>query len=487
MNNSFDKKDNTKWDIFAEIKPDVSCYDCRHIFNDLLASKAKILLVGEVQSGKTREIISIIDNSLNNPKYKFDIIIIFGGTNIKLNIQTEDRITNDDKFKNNSNIIFKNFSQQYYQKEGEGKTVVYIGPKINFELENIHSVLHNISNLTDKKVLIIDDESDYGSINTAEYKNPKKYASIINELYDVIKNNGSGFIGVTATPYANILNKKSKTYSKVFSFPNKKIYGYTGIEFFNKLPNFYIDIDKQKDIVSSMGGIRDEEGKKLYFVLCVYFINIIIKKNIKLNTKLSINKGDLLINSDYSINKHYDIQKDIINILEEWSKSMYTFVNYLNNVSKKLSKNIEITQADVIHILSNISVITLNSKTDSSNKSNYNIYIGGVFLSRGITYEHLILEYIDNFPKNYISADTLLQMCRWFGYREHLALYPYMNVVTTNRGIEAMKEIEVLNGIFFDVQKWSKGTSFTTSELQNKLNEIEKEFTTIKGCADGKR
>lgn len=91
---------------------------------------------------------------------------------------------------------------------------------------------------------------------------------------------------------------------------------------------------------------------------------------------------------------------------------MYTFVNYLNNVSKKLSKNIEITQADVIHILSNISVITLNSKTDSSNKSNYNIYIGGVFLSRGITYEHLILEYIDNFPKNYISADTLLQMCR---------------------------------------------------------------------------
>lgn len=317
MTNSFDKKDKTKWDIFAEIKPDVSCYDCRHIFNDLLASKSKILLVGEVQSGKTREIISIIDNSLNNPKYKFDIIIIFGGTNIKLNIQTEDRITNDDKFKNNSNLIFKNFSQQYYQKEGEGKTVVYIGPKINFELENIHSVLHNISNLTDKKVLIIDDESDYGSINTAEYRNPKKYASIINDLYDVIKNNGSGFIGVTATPYANILNKKSKTYSKVFSFPNKKIYGYTGIEFFNKLPNFYIDIDKQKDMVSSMGGIRDEEGKKLYFVLCVYFINIIIKKNIKLNTKLSIDKGDLLINSDYSINKHYDIQKDIINILEE--------------------------------------------------------------------------------------------------------------------------------------------------------------------------
>lgn len=487
MINSFDKNGKKTWDTFVKIKPDETNYDSSHIFDDLIKEKSKILLVGEVQSGKTWEIINIINSSLNNKKYKFDIIVIFGGTNIKLNEQTEDRIINDDLFKNNDNIVFKNFNKQYIQKEGDGKTIVYIGPKIKSELENIHSVLHNITNLKDKKVLIIDDESDYGSINTSDSKTPKKYSSIINDLYEVIKNNGSGFIGVTATPYANIMNKKSKTYKKVFSFPNKTEKGYTGIRFFNQLRDFYIDIDKQNDILSSMGGIRDKEGKELSFILCVYFINILIKKNIKLDTRLSLNKGDLLINSDYSINKHCDIKKCVSNILDEWQKSMYTFVEHLNSVSKKLNKNIEIKHADVMHILNNISIIPLNSKTDKLPKTDYNIYIGGVFLSRGITYEHLILEYIDNFPKNSISADVLLQMCRWFGYREHLEQYPYINVITTNKGIEAMKEIEILNSIFFDPHKWTNGTSFAIAELQNKLNDIEKEFITIKGCSDAKR
>lgn len=487
MTNSSNKNNKESWDTFVEIKQDTTSYNCSNIFDYLLENKAKILLVGEVQSGKTREIINIIDTSLKNKKYKFDIIILFGGTNIKLNKQTEDRIIKDDKFKNNTHIIFKNFSKQYYEKEGDGKTVVYIGSKINSELERIHSVLHSIPNLIDKKILIIDDESDYGSINTSDYHNPKKYAAIINDLYESVRNNGSGFIGVTATPYANILNKKSITYKKVFSLPNKKSFGYTGISFFNKLSNFYIDIEKQDNILSSLGGIRNDDGKKLYFVLCVYFINILIKKSISENTNLSKEKADLLINYDYSIDMHNDIKSIIEGILEEWSKSMFTFLDYLNNIAKKMNKNIEIKREDIIHILKNISVTPLNSTTDSSGKSNYNILIGGVFLSRGITYEHLVLEYIDNFPKSLISADTLLQMCRWFGYRELLEQYPYINVITTTRCIDAMQEIEVLNNIFFNFEKWSNGMSFMISELQNKLNDIEKGFITIKGCADGKR
>lgn len=42
------------------------------------------------------------------------------------------------------------------------------------------------------------------------------------------------------------------------------------------------------------------------------------------------------------------------------------------------------------------------------------IAIGGLVLSRGLTLEGLMVSY---YSRNAGAYDTLLQMCRWFGYR----------------------------------------------------------------------
>ena len=42
------------------------------------------------------------------------------------------------------------------------------------------------------------------------------------------------------------------------------------------------------------------------------------------------------------------------------------------------------------------------------------IAIGGMVLSRGLTLEGLMISY---YSRNAGAYDTLLQMCRWFGYR----------------------------------------------------------------------
>ena len=42
------------------------------------------------------------------------------------------------------------------------------------------------------------------------------------------------------------------------------------------------------------------------------------------------------------------------------------------------------------------------------------IAIGGMVLSRGLTLEGLMTSY---YSRNAATYDTLLQMCRWFGYR----------------------------------------------------------------------
>ena len=101
-------------------------------------------------------------------------------------------------------------------------------------------------------------------------------------------------------------------------------------------------------------------------------------------------------------------------------------ISALRDVWESEYSNVETDWTTVQSLLkeaaSPISVVTINSKSsgslnysDSSRNGLNVIAVGGFSLSRGLTLEGLVVSY---FLRNSMMYDTLMQMGRWFGYRQ---------------------------------------------------------------------
>jgi CO dehydrogenase/acetyl-CoA synthase delta subunit len=79
---------------------------------------------------------------------------------------------------------------------------------------------------------------------------------------------------------------------------------------------------------------------------------------------------------------------------------------------KKLSIDKDKFNEFVKKYTSEIEVIVLNSENQEIGNKTYKIIIGGHLLSRGNTFENLMVELFLNSPNEIINVDTLLQRCR---------------------------------------------------------------------------
>jgi hypothetical protein len=173
------------------------------------------LCIGQVQSGKTRKILEIIKIAI---ELKYNYIILFGGNTNSLLNQTQERLE-----KELSEFIYSEKLQigtaKNYQKSFNKNIPLLFNIIKNAKaIDNLRKNIFDDINLEDKKILIIDDESDFGSINTGKSGNNSSalYASIektFNRFYN------PKLLKVTATPYGNILNSNSMSLKikKIFS------------------------------------------------------------------------------------------------------------------------------------------------------------------------------------------------------------------------------------------------------------------------------
>ena len=69
------------------------------------------------------------------------------------------------------------------------------------------------------------------------------------------------------------------------------------------------------------------------------------------------------------------------------------------------------------------------------------------------------------------TADTLLQRCRWFGYRKKDDRYKNMIIVINKKIMETLKEVN-------EVVKFIKNSQFkySISDIRRKLKEFQKNF-----------
>lgn len=236
---------------------------CHWILNHLLDDtrnygEVKGLVTGSVQSGKTANMEGLISMAAD---YDWNFFIILSGTIDNLRKQTRDRFRDDlqnseggvlwrvldftaedkkflqDELKLNSLSGSKNYANRYLTVCLKNKT----------RLERLINWLYSDPKRTNKlRIVVIDDEADQASINTAEITpDEEQERCAINQMIvnlvngrmadgstppGNIKFQSMNYISYTATPYANVLNEGpgASLYPKDFICTLPEAYEYFG-------------------------------------------------------------------------------------------------------------------------------------------------------------------------------------------------------------------------------------------------------------------
>lgn len=185
----------------------------------------KGLLLGDVQSGKTRTYTALMNKTID---LGYKLIIVLTSDNEKLRKQTQDRIdtdcigaqqgvptgigkylggairphclTNiDEDFVSPSQHAFSNIQRPNWK----GVPFIAVMKKNSSVLRKFIEWLDNDDLARDIPVLVIDDESDYASVNSSKIgEDPTTINSLLRKLCSISKR--TSYVAVTATPFANI-------------------------------------------------------------------------------------------------------------------------------------------------------------------------------------------------------------------------------------------------------------------------------------------
>lgn len=477
-----------------------------HLFNpqntNIQISK-KGLVVGQVQSGKTANYTGLICKAADAG---YQVIVVLAGIHNNLRSQTQIRI--DEGFLGFDTGSDKNYQTRLTTKIGVGKIVgfddaiahsyttslekgdftskaanatglnfnapqpiILVVKKNTTVLKRLYTWLkqkNNDSPITQKVLLMIDDEADNASINTK--RDPDANPTAINDGIRKIIGlfTRSAYVGYTATPFANIFiaaNNEDDLFPRDFIInipaPSNyigpdKVFGtsvnpsdnddnllpiVTAIDDYSQFvpEGHHKDDDKPtfKDIPESL-----KIAIKCFIITCA--IRIVRGQEHKHNSMLiHVSRYQVwqnaikeLVDRQFKFYKH-EIEASDATILEEFrqifEEDTYNYSSYKTISNKILNTNLksidnkiqvhdwEIVKANLFKAVQKIEVKSINGSSGdiidyqlNEEKGISVIAIGGDKLSRGLTLEGLSVSYFLRASKMY---DTLMQMGRWFGYR----------------------------------------------------------------------
>jgi hypothetical protein len=362
----------------------------------------------------------------------------------------------------NSDNDFAKFVQENLNATAEdfNKPVVLVIKKNAKILESVEKWLRpGKNNISGKNVLIIDDEADNASVNT---KKPDQDPSTVNKFIRKIYNNFpiAAYVGFTATPFANIfINPEDTDDADQDLFPADFIVQlkapsnyFGGEKVFPLDGNISRAVRRVDENESNFLPVKHKKDVDFYelpeslkeAILC-FLINNVIRTKRGQSTK----HRSMMIN----ITKYNDTQESIRycvdsylhkirNIIEQDSyKPVQEFIKneemqkiyslYMHSGPKKVDYYKEIRediaweeiQNGLENEIKQFITAIINNRYKGDMRFDYEnhdkkgarvIAIGGFVLSRGLTLEGLMVSY---YSRGAGAYDTLLQMCRWFGYR----------------------------------------------------------------------
>lgn len=418
----------------------------------------KMLLVGQVQSGKTNVIVGASALAMDND---YDIVIVFGGVNQLLLSQTFERLKKPfytDEY-NDLVIIDRNSLKQSAEVDSLSNMAAKYNTKFIIitmkESKNVQNLLSFLKNLymSSKKVLIIDDEADNASINVGIRENKSLIYAQIGNIFSMISI--GAYIGVTATPYGNLISKKSEDLYPDYVYALIPSSEYTGLDFFDSIKStVYEVVENTKQDFSW--------DKTIYYGVALFLVNSFIMNKI---TKKE-HSHELLINIDLNIKSFVDIRQSVRRFLKKVNARINNInafydIHELKIALKKWTdsgdwiKDYEVEFIDYLRyslkdINQKVMILADEDNFYESKKNGLNIIVGGSLVSRGFTFNNLLVEIILNSPEQKIPADTLLQRARWFGYRRASNRYKYMKIIMSPHIYNSFAEFIALQKCMFE-------------------------------------
>lgn len=380
------------------------------------------LLLGNVQSGKTAQMLGIMSRMADSG---YRIFLLLTTDNIDLHRQTYNRVRDslsDFNVYNERDDILLTPASLY-------KPTVIVLKKNSRVLSRWKNIFLNSNILRGIVLTIFDDEADASSLNTLVNKHR---VSTINKKLSDIKNTAANtiYIEVTATPQAVLLQTQVSGWKPNFIYYFKPGSDYLGGNYFYPKSkslttiftnNYEIDeIKNGGDVVCPIGLRRSILS---FLINCAHRrINGQMNCNFMIHpsARISIHNQFVEVVQDHLtlLQKSTEDNAFETSLLEEWSNLQQT---------KPDLESFEDIKETVIELLDNteIIVIPLNSKSFVSRDPNdpdsldlskgYNIVIGGNTLGRGITFPNLQTVYYCRSSK-VMQADTYWQHSRIFGY-----------------------------------------------------------------------
>ena len=435
------------------------------------------MVVGHVQSGKTANYTGLICKAADAG---FQVIIVLAGILNALRNQTQERLDSDfmgwctrmkdftgaSKFGREKprpvcfTTSLEDFKKQVANTIAMGLDainvpILFVLKKNKSTLENLYRWLadHNRHNLKDFSMLMIDDEADHASVNTnKEDVDPTAINRAIRNLLSLFSR--SSFVGYTATPFANIFidpenedeMQNGENYKDLF--PKDFILSLDPPDNYIGPHRLFVDdadidsirvIEDNEDILPVRHKI-DFLPSALPFSLITAINCFIIARAIRFIRGQNRKHHSMMINAS----RFTDVQNYLKDIVSEHIKGIrqavgnYGALDEQTALRNKILQSLHRTwseeytgavaewrslQPHLKKAIDTVEVISINSKSrDTLNYSNEDypngrslIAVGGIGLSRGLTLEGLMVSY---FLRNSIMYDTLMQMGRWFGYRD---------------------------------------------------------------------
>jgi len=439
------------------------------------------LVVGNVQSGKTANYIGVM-NKAADAGYKVIVILggllnslrnqtqmridsDFLGFCTKTTKKTGVAKYGDERRPISLTTAKEDFkrataTQVWMDLNSLTEPVLFVIKKNVTTLKNLRNWLAagNQHGLSKYPLLLIDDEADHASINTNKAdKDPTKINQGIRQLLKMFPRNA--YVGYTATPFANIFidpeNENEMIDGEMYKdlFPRDFILSldppsnYIGPNtFFNEKEDNHqiIAIDDNDVLLPVRHGkdfkpglppslkeaircfilvktIRELDGQKKKHHSMMINVSRFTAVQECLRTSVAMYFDSILeeIRSFAGLSEKEALQESSVlrELKTTWENQ---FSDFRSGFSGRSFSWIRV-QHHLYSSASSIKVISINN--ESADRLDYSEYpngravivVGGLGLSRGLTLEGLSVSY---FLRNSIMYDTLLQMGRWFGYRE---------------------------------------------------------------------
>jgi len=483
------------------------------------------ILLGKVQSGKTRAFLGIIAASFDRG---YDITVILTKGTKSLARQTLTRVKQEFQ-----DFIAADEVQVYDIMTFPDLTPYELNQKliliVKKEDDNLNRLLDAFQTkhpvLLRKRVLIIDDEADFASVSAKKVKGGVVEIGKVSQQIENVRSlvADSDFLQVTATPYSLYLQPEDDMVLNGTSLFRPKRPAFTvilpshsqyvgGDYYFEKSA----DLDSPAYYFYREVPLAEREALKIEDRRRLRIDNVLEQKNAavlrdavltfivggairRLQQKLAgerLEKYSFLFHTEQSRGSH-EWQEKVVKairdtLVQEANDNTQIFNDLLLKAYQDLQRSIqrsdiglpifESVKSEVVNSLRDgeLMVTRVNSDNDVDElldddgqlklRTPFNLFIGGQILDRGITINNLIAFYYGRNP-NKFQQDTVLQHSRMYGARSSADL-PVTRLYAPQHVYQIMRRIHDFDAALrdaFESGAHDQGVYFIQKDSQNQI------------------